>query len=96
MTNEWLRDSWTLTYVGIVWNAGGHRRQWRHKNAGLKTNALVSVGATSFGLIALGSFGPGGNPTQIAAGVTGIGFIHLNLHFVTFVIAGDIGRIETD
>src|SRR5262245_50917340 len=54
----------------------GIERQWRHKNAGLKTNALVSVGATSFGLIALGSFGPGGNPTQIAAGVvTGIGFI---------------------
>ncbi len=54
----------------------GIERQWRHKNAGLKTNALVTIGATSFGLIALGSFGPGGNPTQIAAGVvTGIGFI---------------------
>jgi len=54
----------------------GIERQWRHKNAGLKTNALVSVGATSFGLIALISFGPGSNPTQIAAGVvTGIGFI---------------------
>ena len=54
----------------------GIERQWRHKNAGLKTNALVSVGATSFGEIALTSFGPGGSPTQIAAGVvTGIGFI---------------------
>src|SRR2546428_1564879 len=54
----------------------GIERQWRHKNAGLKTNALVSVGATSFGQIALTSFGPGGSPTQIAAGVvTGIGFI---------------------
>src|SRR5262244_2662972 len=54
----------------------GIERQWRHKNAGLKTNALVSIGATSFGLIALRSFGQGGNPTQIAAGVvTGIGFI---------------------
>jgi putative Mg2+ transporter-C (MgtC) family protein len=42
----------------------------------LKTNTLVSVGATSFGLIALGSIGSGGNPTQIAAGVvTGIGLI---------------------
>ena len=54
----------------------GIERQWRHKSAGLKTNALVSVGATSFGLIALISFGPGSNPAQIAAGVvTGIGFI---------------------
>jgi len=54
----------------------GIERQWRHKNAGLKTNALVSIGATSFGLIALISFGPGSNPAQIAAGVvTGIGFI---------------------
>ncbi|MEK6406721.1 MAG: MgtC/SapB family protein [Acidobacteriota bacterium] len=54
----------------------GIERQWRHKSAGLKTNALVSVGATSFGLIALISFGPGSSPTQIAAGVvTGIGFI---------------------
>jgi len=54
----------------------GIERQWRHKNAGLKTNALVSVGATSFGLIALHGFGPGSQPTQIAAGVvTGVGFI---------------------
>lgn len=54
----------------------GIERQWRHKNAGLKTNALVSVGATSFGLISLISFGAGSSPTQVAAGVvTGIGFI---------------------
>jgi putative Mg2+ transporter-C (MgtC) family protein len=54
----------------------GIERQWRHKNAGLKTNALVSVGATSFGLIALRGFGMGSQPTQIAAGVvTGVGFI---------------------
>src|SRR6266852_7512605 len=54
----------------------GIERQWRHKNAGLKTNALVSIGATAFGLIALHGFGPGSQPTQIAAGVvTGIGFI---------------------
>lgn len=54
----------------------GIERQWRHKNAGLKTNALVSVGATAFGLIALGGFGPGSQPTHIAAGVvTGVGFI---------------------
>ena len=44
----------------------GIERQWRHKNAGLKTNALVSVGATSFGLISLISFGPGSQPTHIS------------------------------
>src|SRR3982074_221280 len=54
----------------------GIERQWRHKNAGLKTNALVAIGATAFGLVALHGFGPGSQPTQIAAGVvTGIGFI---------------------
>ena len=54
----------------------GIERQWRHKNAGLKTNALVSIGATAFGLIALHGFGPGSQPTQVAAGVvTGVGFI---------------------
>jgi putative Mg2+ transporter-C (MgtC) family protein len=54
----------------------GIERQWRHKNAGLKTNALVSIGATAFGLIAMRGFGLGSQPTQIAAGVvTGVGFI---------------------
>ncbi len=69
MAGRLLLSAFFGTLVGI-------ERQWRHKNAGLKTNALVSVGATTFGLIALISFGPGSNPAQIAAGVvTGIGFI---------------------
>lgn len=54
----------------------GIERQWHHKNAGLKTNTLVSVGATAFGLISLLGFGPTNNPAAVAAGVvTGIGFI---------------------
>src|SRR5437868_11363514 len=54
----------------------GIERQWHHKNAGLKTNTLVAVGATAFALISERGFGPNSNPTQIAAGVvTGIGFI---------------------
>jgi len=69
MIGRLLMSALLGTLVGI-------ERQWRHKNAGLKTNALVSIGATAFGLIAMGSFGAGGNPTQIAASVvTGIGFI---------------------
>jgi putative Mg2+ transporter-C (MgtC) family protein len=54
----------------------GIERQWHHKNAGIKTNTLVSVGATAFGLISLLGFGPTNNPAAVAAGVvTGIGFI---------------------
>jgi putative Mg2+ transporter-C (MgtC) family protein len=53
----------------------GLERQWRHKNAGLKTNTLVTVGATAFTIVA--ELGSGGNfLPQVAAGVvTGIGFI---------------------
>ena len=54
----------------------GIERQWHHKNAGIKTNTLVSVGATAFALISARGFGPTNNPAAIAAGVvTGIGFI---------------------
>src|SRR5215471_4977776 len=54
----------------------GIERQWHHKNAGIKTNTLVTVGAAAFALISLRGFGPNANPAQVAAGVvTGVGFI---------------------
>ncbi|MGH9762653.1 MAG: MgtC/SapB family protein, partial [Blastocatellia bacterium] len=54
----------------------GIERQWHHKNAGLKTNTLVAVGATAFAMMSAAGFGPNNNPAQVAAGVvTGIGFI---------------------
>jgi putative Mg2+ transporter-C (MgtC) family protein len=54
----------------------GIERQWHHKNAGIKTNTLVAVGAAAFALISEHGFGANSNPAQIAAGVvTGIGFI---------------------
>jgi putative Mg2+ transporter-C (MgtC) family protein len=54
----------------------GIERQWHHKNAGVKTHALVSLGAATFSLVSQRGLGPGSNPVQIAAGiVTGIGFI---------------------
>jgi putative Mg2+ transporter-C (MgtC) family protein len=54
----------------------GIERQWHHKNAGVKTHALVSLGAAAFSLVSQRGLGPGSNPVQIAAGVvTGIGFI---------------------
>jgi putative Mg2+ transporter-C (MgtC) family protein len=51
----------------------GIERQWHHKTAGLKTNGLVALGATTFTLVAQLGFS---NPSQVAAGVlAGIGFI---------------------
>ncbi|HEX3108660.1 MAG TPA: MgtC/SapB family protein [Thermoanaerobaculia bacterium] len=54
----------------------GIEREWRHKVAGIKTNALVAIGAAAFALMS-DTFGPGNhNPAQLAAAVvTGIGFI---------------------
>src|SRR5437870_424328 len=54
----------------------GIERQWRHKNAGIKTNTLVCIGSAGFAMLS-NTFGPQNhNPAQIAAAVvTGIGFI---------------------
>jgi uncharacterized membrane protein YhiD involved in acid resistance len=54
----------------------GIERQWRHKTAGVKTNALVAIGAAGFAIVS-NTFGSGNhNPGQIAAAVvSGIGFI---------------------
>ena len=67
-----LRVLLSLLFGALV----GIERQWHHKNAGLKTNTLVAIGATAFALVSERGFGPNSNPAQVAAGVvTGIGFI---------------------
>jgi putative Mg2+ transporter-C (MgtC) family protein len=53
----------------------GIERQWRQRMAGLRTNALVAVGAALFASISI-LMGPNVNQTQIAAYVvSGIGFL---------------------
>lgn len=53
----------------------GFERQWRARLAGLRTNALVSLGAALFVIMGAYSFG-GGDPTRVAAQVvSGIGFL---------------------
>jgi putative Mg2+ transporter-C (MgtC) family protein len=53
----------------------GVERQWRQRMAGLRTNALVAVGASLFVSISV-LVGPNANETQIAAYVvSGIGFL---------------------
>ncbi|MFD5863194.1 MgtC/SapB family protein [Streptomyces chartreusis] len=56
----------------------GLERQWRLRTAGIRTTALVSVGASLFvvmGAVGLGQ-DPGADPTRVAAQVvSGIGFL---------------------
>lgn len=56
----------------------GLERQWRLRTAGIRTNALVSVGSALFvivGAVGLGE-GDGADPTRVAAQVvSGIGFL---------------------
>ena len=55
----------------------GFEREWRQKNAGLKTNILIAVGSALFTVMSIDlSASAGGDPTRIAAQiVTGIGFL---------------------
>ncbi|HYB08962.1 MAG TPA: MgtC/SapB family protein [Alphaproteobacteria bacterium] len=53
----------------------GFERQWRQRMAGLRTNALVAIGAASF-VIFSGMIQPDSSPTRVAAQVvSGIGFL---------------------
>ncbi len=59
-------------FLGV---AIGIERQWRQRMAGLRTNALVAVGAALFASIAI-LMKAGENPTQVAAYVvSGTGFL---------------------
>lgn len=55
----------------------GFERQWQQKDAGLRTNTLVAIGAASYVLLSLDLHSlSGGDPGRVTAQiVTGIGFI---------------------
>lgn len=55
----------------------GLEREWRQKNAGLKTNILIAMGSALFTLMSVDlSQSAGGDATRIASQiVTGIGFL---------------------
>lgn len=55
----------------------GFERQWQQKDAGLRTNTLVAIGAASYVLLSLDLHSlAGGDPGRVTAQiVTGIGFI---------------------
>lgn len=66
-----------LSVAFILGSIIGFERQWQQKNAGLRTNTLVAIGAASYVLLSVNLHElTGGDPGRITAQiVTGIGFI---------------------
>jgi len=72
---NWVHFTFSLGMALVLGAVIGAERQWRQRMAGLRTNALVSVGAAMFVLLGSG-FAPGGDGMRIAAQVvSGIGFL---------------------
>jgi putative Mg2+ transporter-C (MgtC) family protein len=63
-----------IVVAALLGAAIGVERQWRHRMAGLRTNALVAIGSAGF--VVLSVLVPDNSPTRIAAQVaSGIGFL---------------------
>jgi putative Mg2+ transporter-C (MgtC) family protein len=65
----------SLSVAFILGTLIGTERQYRQRNAGLRTNALVAVAAASFVDLAMELGGPDGAVRVIAYVVSGIGFL---------------------
>jgi putative Mg2+ transporter-C (MgtC) family protein len=74
MDTEWemvLRLLLAAALGGVI----GFQREWSGKEAGLRTNMLISLGSALLTVLSIYAF-PGSDPSRIAAGVAaGIGFI---------------------
>lgn len=64
--------------LGIVM---GLERQWRHRMAGTRTNALVAAAAASFTMIGLMDTGAGNASRIVGQIVTGVGFLGAGVIF---------------
>lgn len=66
----------SLIVAAILGAAVGIEREIQGKAAGLRTNALICVGACLFTKLSIALTGPAGDPSRVAAQiVTGVGFI---------------------
>jgi putative Mg2+ transporter-C (MgtC) family protein len=64
-----------LLLATVLGGAIGLQRELSGKEAGLRTNMLISLGCALFTVLSIEAF-PGSDPARLAAGVaTGIGFI---------------------
>ena len=75
-----------LARVGCAFLMGtliGVERQFRQRNAGLRTNILVSVGAAAFTVLSYAMTAEEGDPSRVAAQiVSGVGFLGAGVIFV--------------
>jgi putative Mg2+ transporter-C (MgtC) family protein len=72
----WIEFVSKLGLALVLGSAIGIERQWRQRSAGLRTNALVSLGAAAFVLLSRSLTTSGGDPSRIASQiVAGIGFL---------------------
>ncbi len=88
MTNATMAALWltlqastflrTLAVFAVAFVLGlaiGLERQWRQRNAGLRTNVLVAVGAAAFADLGQRLNGPVGATSLTAYIISGIGFL---------------------
>ena len=72
-----------ILFAAILGAIVGLERELDMQPAGLRTHALVCMGAALFSALSLNFVGPNVDPTRIAAGiVTGIGFLGAGTIFV--------------
>ena len=73
---EELEMAGRLIAAGVFGGALGYEREQADKPAGMRTLALVAMGAALFTLVSSMAFGQAAEPSRIAASiVTGIGFV---------------------
>jgi putative Mg2+ transporter-C (MgtC) family protein len=65
-----------LLLAALLGAALGIEREWRHKDAGLRTNILIAIGSALFTMMSIELTASQGDPSRVAAQiVTGIGFL---------------------
>ena len=72
---QFLTTLLALTVAFVLGGLIGLERQWRQRNAGLRTNVLVAVGAAAFSDLGLRLQGADGATRIISYVVSGIGFL---------------------
>jgi putative Mg2+ transporter-C (MgtC) family protein len=73
--NQLLDLCVSISIAFILATLIGAERQWRQRNAGLRTNVLVAVGAAAFVTLGMRVNGQGGAVQIAAYVVSGIGFL---------------------